>query len=446
MINNKVILQCSKEQQPEHIVNQLMKHAAGWEYVWFNDELMIKYMQENIIEEFPDAVERMLAYPHGPHRADFFRYFYLYLNGGLFLDSDLMIYASVDRIVGDSDFVTSVADKSTPYTLFNGLLACNKEDKRIYEALKSVYNFDPTPEYLKHNVNAICTKLYSILKDNPIKNKKLYRENIIFWENTLYSVIYDKDTVIAAHFFRGKVIPNWETIEPNNLYVERLKELLSVKIAPDVKYTRLGSYYDGGYVMSDDITKNDFCVSFGVEGNIDFEEDFLKVGSGIHAYDNSINGLPEQLDGISFFKETVGEETSLEDVLSRIESTNDLILKMDIEGSEISLINKASEEQLKRFRQMIIEVHWITSILEDAEKSNALIQALEKITTTHNIVLVHANNHSSLKLIDGTVVQDVIEILLLRKSDYDVIDPLDQFRGLVRRCRPHGYEHSSIGL
>ena len=37
----------------------------------------------------------------GTHRADLFRYYYLYINGGIFIDSDAMIETDIENIIKD---------------------------------------------------------------------------------------------------------------------------------------------------------------------------------------------------------------------------------------------------------------------------------------------------------------------------------------------------------
>ena len=42
----------------------------------------------------------------GAHRADLFRYYYLYMEGGVFIDSDAMLMKDLNEIVADYEFFT----------------------------------------------------------------------------------------------------------------------------------------------------------------------------------------------------------------------------------------------------------------------------------------------------------------------------------------------------
>ena len=45
--------------------------------------------------------------PIGAHKADLFRYYYLYINGGVYIDSDLMITTNIENIILNYDLVYS---------------------------------------------------------------------------------------------------------------------------------------------------------------------------------------------------------------------------------------------------------------------------------------------------------------------------------------------------
>jgi len=49
---------------------------------------MYKYMQNNQLEEFPNIINHIKSLTKGQHKADIFRYYWLYLNGGIFIDDD----------------------------------------------------------------------------------------------------------------------------------------------------------------------------------------------------------------------------------------------------------------------------------------------------------------------------------------------------------------------
>jgi hypothetical protein len=198
---------------------------------------------------------------------------------------------------------------------------------------------------------------------------------------------------------------------------ETFFNLFPIQKAIDVEYIRLGSKNDGGYINVNDISKNDFSISFGISYNVDWEKDFIEYGKGIDCYDNSVDGLIENIHNSRFFKKTVGSEISLNDCIKNTNWTKDFILKMDIEGGEWDVFRDASVDDLKKFRQIVVEYHWLIDKINS--KEYYLIKScFDKINETHVPVWIHANNYAKHIEIDKVNIPDVVEVLYLRKSDY----------------------------
>jgi mannosyltransferase OCH1-like enzyme len=109
----KVIFQTSIVKQPQYVIDMIMKQAPGWEYKHFTDEGIMQYMINNPLEEFPFILKKFHQL-HGAFKADLFRYYYIYNEGGVFLDSDAMIEVPLDSIVKDYEFfsVNSYIEKT----------------------------------------------------------------------------------------------------------------------------------------------------------------------------------------------------------------------------------------------------------------------------------------------------------------------------------------------
>src|SRR6056300_623721 len=101
----KVIVQTSRKEKPEeYVVNMIKKRSIGWNYKHYNDKEVIQFFQENPLSEFPNVIEKFFSFSYGEHRADLFRYYYLYVNGGVYFDTDAMIERNIDNIVKDYEF------------------------------------------------------------------------------------------------------------------------------------------------------------------------------------------------------------------------------------------------------------------------------------------------------------------------------------------------------
>lgn len=207
-----------------------------------------------------------------------------------------------------------------------------------------------------------------------------------------------------------------EDITPNILSLVYPKTPVGKQIA------RFGRDFDGGYVMINDFTENDFLISFGVADDISFERQLMQTVGYAHLYDNSIPGLPTKLNNSEFFKETISRVDkegfcNLRKSISRAPAGKDLILKSDVEGGEWDLLEAATSAELQKFRQIVIEFHGF-GYAHREEAYDRFIRTFEKINKTHQSINVHGNNFSSYAFGEGSIPQ-VLEISYARKSDYD---------------------------
>ena len=195
--------------------------------------------------------------------------------------------------------------------------------------------------------------------------------------------------------------------------------ILDIKIPENLSFIRLGSKYDGGYVVVNNFLNTDYLVSFGIANNIDFEQQMSNFVSGMDLYDFSINSLPQKIKNSRFFIEKVDSDHDI--ILDRVKDKEDLILKVDIEGSEWNFFKNISEENINKFKQIILEVHWMVEI-EGVKIPDFRIDVIEKINKTHQIVALHPNNYSKTVNVAGLVVPQVLEITFLRKLDNKFIE------------------------
>lgn len=218
-----------------------------------------------------------------------------------------------------------------------------------------------------------------------------------------------------------------------NKRVLRLKQALKTSVADDVRYTRIGSTNDGGYVLADDVQSVDHVVSFGVETNVDFEKELSELGCSIDMYDYSVDGPPENIPNSTFSKSKIGlvsdGDTSLAGCLEK--TNKDTILKIDIEGSEWKVL-AAGDYDLGQCRQIAVEYHW-THQITDQEFYTTAVAAVENVRRTHTPVMVHANNNVPLMIIGNSPVPMVFEVLYLRTSSYTFKVEHDPFEGIITR-------------
>ena len=96
----KIFFQTSKENLEPYIVKMTKKMLpSDWTYRHFLDNDIVHFLKAHPIKEFSGALEIFQKLKRGEHKADFFRYYFLFVKGGVFMDSDAMIYKPIDQIV-----------------------------------------------------------------------------------------------------------------------------------------------------------------------------------------------------------------------------------------------------------------------------------------------------------------------------------------------------------
>ena len=200
----KVLFQTKRDKEEEYVLNMIESMLAPeWKYEFYNDADVIKFFIDNPITDLPHVIQKYNSIKKGSHRADLFRYYYLYINGGFFMDSDAMLYVNIDNIVKNYNFI-SVNSSCHPGTIFQGILGASHKNKIIKKALVQAYN--TSQNMLDNDYHYFCRQLYNIIKDNDFGyNIKLYdekRKNIDKGDDIL-----DGETLLFKHYWKNKVIP-----------------------------------------------------------------------------------------------------------------------------------------------------------------------------------------------------------------------------------------------
>tara|TARA_Y100000296_G_scaffold80914_1_gene107099 strand:- start:1443 stop:2063 length:621 start_codon:yes stop_codon:yes gene_type:complete len=197
-----VIMQTSKNKQPEYVIEMIKSKSVGWKYEHFTDVECIQFFRDNPIEEFSNIIKVFNGFTEGPHKGDLFRYYYLYIKGGVYIDSDAMIETNIEDIVKKYEFVSIVRDDKN--LIFNGFLACTSNHQIMYDALSHIYK-TPNPKYYMEFVS----ELYTIVKSSNESNIKLYIEKRPTppFPNPWAVNSYDGENIILKHYPRTKMIP-----------------------------------------------------------------------------------------------------------------------------------------------------------------------------------------------------------------------------------------------
>jgi hypothetical protein len=187
---------------------------------------------------------------------------------------------------------------------------------------------------------------------------------------------------------------------------------------------RVGRFFDGGYVMLDLFDNVQAAYSLGINDDVSWDLDIAARGIPVYQYDHTISGLPEDHPLFHWEPKCIGgvaDEGRGIETLERLiaknghdEATN-MILKCDIEGSEWPLLQRTSNSTLRRFSQIVIEIHSMDR-LADRQHADTVRRAFSNLTASHRVVHVHANNFARWEILGGVPVPEVIELTLARKD------------------------------
>ena len=285
----KVLFQTNKTKNDTYVLNMIMARLTNeWKYEFYNDADVIQFFINNPIADLPDIIQKYNSFKKGAHRADLFRYYYLYVNGGFFMDSDAMLYVNIDTIVKEYNFI-SVNSSCVPDTIFQGILGASPKNKIIKRALYQAYNTDP--HILDNHYHYFCKQLYDIIKqDHYGYNIKLYEERRINPDNR--DDILDKETVLFKHYWYTKVIPM-----NNSQYTDEFTKIYKTNYW--IKGSGSGSY------IKNTIEYNKYIIDFIKKHNINSITD---IGCGdwqssYLIYQNFVNIDYLGLDCVNFIIE-----------------------------------------------------------------------------------------------------------------------------------------------
>ena len=202
----KIFMQTSRQKPQQYVVDMIKERCNGWVYEHYTDDDIIAFFGENPVPEFPNVISKFYMLNYGEHRADLFRYYFLYVKGGVYMDLDAMIQYPIDTIIGDADFFT-VNSSYFPGTVFQGFLGSTPEHPLIYQALKDIYHCPL--ENLRKEFHLLCKNLYVFIKEKKTDKTLLLEEVYGGCEEEAHVLNKDKQLVLI-HYHIKKIIPKRE--------------------------------------------------------------------------------------------------------------------------------------------------------------------------------------------------------------------------------------------
>ena len=299
----------------------------------------------------------------------------------------------------------------------------------------------------------IVGEIFNTLEKMGVNIKCIITENIKLTDDIFFFTNKD-DICFPAMQGRydqlERIMTSIDSYSRNNFYGEKvyqtsrykrasiLKKLLKIKEIRKNCLCRIGREHDGGYAMLDDFANISAAYSFGISNDVSWDRDIAEMGLDVFMYDDTITALPEYNEKFHFHKMGVADkvddaspelETLSNIILSNGHSKSEsLILKMDVEGCEWGVLKMTSNEDLCRFKQIVLEIHGLTNEMNFTK----ICEVLEKINENFDLIHLHANNYSNIIYIGDILISDAMEVTYVRK-EVDII-PVDQNQYEDQKC------------
>jgi hypothetical protein len=204
--------------------------------------------------------------------------------------------------------------------------------------------------------------------------------------------------------------------------IKSVAELLR-PVASSSELIRIGGTGDGGYLVPDDLLGISACFSPGIANNVSFEKELAGLGISSYMADHSVDGPPEDSEKFDFEKLYLNTESDgvmnirLKDwVELKAKEPGDLILQMDIEGSEWEVLMDTPMETLSRFRLIVIEFHRLDQMLTSHTDFEVVKSVFTRLRQQFSPVHLHANNCFPALSYQGLSIPRVLEVTFLRND------------------------------
>lgn len=188
---------------------------------------------------------------------------------------------------------------------------------------------------------------------------------------------------------------------------------------------RIGGDGDGGYLVPDDLDGVVACFSPGVGSVTSFDEHLAVRGMPCYLADGSIEKPPFGGPLIHFKKKFLGvvddDATMTLDAWLKecAPAQGDLLLQMDIEGSEWPVLLNVSDDALSRFRILVLELHSLERLI-DKFSFQIMGAAFDRLLRKFAVVHLHPNNVERAADVGGFSIPRYLEVTLVRR---DRIEP-----------------------
>lgn len=218
-----------------------------------------------------------------------------------------------------------------------------------------------------------------------------------------------------------------EKISEKVLLFDLLHRLRPKSISSNL--VRIGGTEDGGYLLPEkQLPGIEYVISPGVGDSVQFELDMLKrFGTKSILIDGSVKenvNWPPEFMFLPYFLGARNNANflSLEEI---IEKNNlfgkNLLLQMDIEGSEYEVLMRTNRKTLMAFSLIVIELHDLNLWIRNELFLRFFLPAIENLLLDFVPVHFHPNDAGGVTQVYGIDIPKTVEITLVRREEVELV-------------------------
>tara|TARA_Y100000389_G_scaffold204789_1_gene259677 strand:+ start:3811 stop:4677 length:867 start_codon:yes stop_codon:yes gene_type:complete len=166
----KVLIQTyhSIEKIPQKVFKNIQKFNGGYTHIVFDDNMSRNFIEKEYGRKYREKFD---SFKLGAHKADFFRYCYLYKKGGIYLDIKTSLQRKLDDIIFDEETCYTVLSKNKEQ-IYQGFIACSPGNVTIKRQLDFMMLSDTKPVSYQHYTKFFYKTLVLQKDEENGKNKK----------------------------------------------------------------------------------------------------------------------------------------------------------------------------------------------------------------------------------------------------------------------------------
>lgn len=155
---NVVVTVKNKSELTDTFLDEIKTHVSEYTLRIFDDSECSDFLEKHYGEDFARKFERI---NRGRHKADFFRYAYLYLHGGMYIDVNTRLIRPLDQVIQDRS-ACYIVEKIQGRSMHNGFVYTPPNNPFMHMMLMAIF-MDDSVQNVGSDIHSIDFKSFNII-------------------------------------------------------------------------------------------------------------------------------------------------------------------------------------------------------------------------------------------------------------------------------------------